>query len=467
MGKTKRKATLTWEPWLARLKASVPRRSMPQEGRTGRHWSRKPSTGLLSPNRSGTTTPDLLSTPIKINPQRKDCSWCLSFFALTYSILFPPPHCKWTAMIQECRERPRHTPMALCWWLFLGAAVLPLGTCVATSPSHSLQYFYTAILERTLELSHFFIMEFMDDQLIAHYDRDTQQYLPRVLWVKEMEGNAHYWDLETQVSRNAEKDFRVNLVILQNRYNQSKGLHTLQWMYGCELSEEGHKRGSMQYGYDGRDFLSLDKETLTWTAADVRAQVTKRKLEAEPHYFQYLKKYLEEECIQRLQIYQDFRRADLQRQESPTGKVTRKPGYDALETLICRAHGFYPKEIDATWRKDGEILEHETLRGGVTPNSDGTYHTWLSIEIDPKDRKRYRCHVEHNGLPEPLVLAWEEPDSVSKGLIIGAILVIMFAVFFGVIYIRKRQITGYKATSSSSETTGSSSKSDTLYPHGA
>lgn len=95
--------------------------------------------------------------------------------------------------------------------------------------------------------------------------------------------------------------------------------------------------------------------------------------------------------------------------ESPMVKVTRKDGYEGLETLMCQIYGFYPREIEANWRKDGEILEHKTFRGGISPNLDGTYHTWLSIEIDPQDRGLYRCHVEHNSLPKALDVAWKNP----------------------------------------------------------
>ncbi|XP_013914443.1 PREDICTED: major histocompatibility complex class I-related gene protein-like [Thamnophis sirtalis] len=101
--------------------------------------------------------------------------------------------------------------------------------------------------------------------------------------------------------------------------------------------------------------------------------------------------------------------------EPPLVKVSRRIQYNSMETLVCRIYGFYPKEIDATWKKDGEVWEQDTYRGGVLPNSDGTYHTWLSIEVDPKERDRYRCYVDHPGLPEPLILAWVEPGE-RKGV---------------------------------------------------
>ncbi|KAL8213636.1 UNVERIFIED_CONTAM: hypothetical protein K2H54_067593 [Gekko kuhli] len=112
--------------------------------------------------------------------------------------------------------------------------------------------------------------------------------------------------------------------------------------------------------------------------------------------------------------------------------VSRKKGYDGWETLICQLYGFYPKEIEVTWMKDEEDQMPETLTGGVVPNSDGTYHTWLSIDIDPKERDRYRCWVGHDSLPGPLDLAWEEPASVSNGglhvgVILGVVAVLVLA----------------------------------------
>ena len=101
--------------------------------------------------------------------------------------------------------------------------------------------------------------------------------------------------------------------------------------------------------------------------------------------------------------------------EPPSVKVSRKVSYDSLETLTCRAHGFYPKQINATWRKDGKPWEQETSSGGVVPNSDGTYYTWISVQIEPKDRDHYQCHVEHAGLMEPLDLAWQGPGERLGG----------------------------------------------------
>uniref|UniRef100_A0A8D2IXV0 Ig-like domain-containing protein n=1 Tax=Varanus komodoensis TaxID=61221 RepID=A0A8D2IXV0_VARKO len=187
-------------------------------------------------------------------------------------------------------------------------------------------------------------------------------------------------------------------------------------MYGCELRSDGSKGGYDQYGYDGKDYISLDKETLTWTAADAKAQITKRKWEKDLAFAQGMKAYLEKICIEWLQRYLEYGKETLQqRRAQPTLRVTRGAAPDGRETLLCRADGFYPKEMEIAWTRDGEVWTQDTFRGLVTPNADGTYHTWISAKIDPQERDRYRCSVGHDSLPDLVEVAWEEPEGEPLG----------------------------------------------------
>lgn len=97
-------------------------------------------------------------------------------------------------------------------------------------------------------------------------------------------------------------------------------------------------------------------------------------------------------------------------------KVRRRLAYDGLELLVCRAYGFYPKEIDVLWKKDGAVWQQDTSHGGVIPNADGTYHVWITVTINPKDRARYRCQVEHDALQDPVEAAWEEAGERRVGV---------------------------------------------------
>ncbi|XP_053150100.1 major histocompatibility complex class I-related gene protein-like isoform X5 [Hemicordylus capensis] len=320
--------------------------------------------------------------------------------------------------------------MGLVWWclLLLGRALLLFQADCDGSVTHSLLYIYTSILEPGQEQPNFFSVANLDGYLASFYDSNTRRIVPRASWMKNLEEDSpDDWGLLTQRALIGELRFKGNLMNLQKYYNQSAGLHILQRVIGCELPEDGRRVGYHQYGYNGRDFISFDKETLTWTAADTQAQMAQRKLDTDLARSRNIKFWEENQCIEELQKFLEYGKGALSKNEPPVVKVRRKAGYDGWETLICRLYGFYPKEIDATWRKDGEVWEQDTFRGFVSPNSDGTYHTWLSIQIDPKERDHFRCHVEHDGLPEPLDLAWEESATgwSRVGVILGVILGIL------------------------------------------
>ncbi|XP_070792372.1 major histocompatibility complex class I-related gene protein-like isoform X2 [Pituophis catenifer annectens] len=267
------------------------------------------------------------------------------------------------------------------------------------SPRHSLCYSYLKVSEPSQGLPQFLSVIHLDDQPIARYDNHINRMELLVPW------------LEAEEMKNLvvlEREFRADLEWLSNLSHQTAGLHTWQAILGCELREDGSKGGFLHYGYNGMDFISFDKETLRWVAAQPQAQKVKEMWEDDTRKSQRNKVYLEEMCIKMMQKCLSYQKESLKKTEPPVGKVNYKIVDDRLEVLICQAFGFYPKEIQAIWRRDGEACKYGTLQRNVAPNSDGTYYVQLSIEIDPKERDLFRCHLEHEGLQEPLVLAFKE-----------------------------------------------------------
>ncbi|XP_034277738.1 major histocompatibility complex class I-related gene protein-like [Pantherophis guttatus] len=286
------------------------------------------------------------------------------------------------------------------------------------SPSHSLSYFYLQLPEPNQGLPQFSIRSYLDDQPIAHFDSLTRKMEPLVPWMKEVEKEAFLAP---------ERVFRADLEKVSKLDRHAGGLHTWQAVLGCELREDGRKGGFLHYGYNATDFISFDKETLSWVATQPQAQKVEEKWEEDPEWTEKIKVYLEETCIEGLQRFLSHKKEALQRIEPPVGKVTHKVVDDSLEVLICQAFGFYPKEIQATWTRDGEVCQYETLHRNVVPNSDGTYYVQLSIEIDPKERDHFQCYLEHEGLQEPLVLAWKEETATKWWIYMAIVAVIILA----------------------------------------
>ncbi|XP_054832701.1 class I histocompatibility antigen, F10 alpha chain-like [Eublepharis macularius] len=262
---------------------------------------------------------------------------------------------------------------------------------------HSLFYFRTAVTKLGQGLLLFMETSYIDGQPITYFDSNSRQVLPRASWMEDSLNNE-YWEEQTNSTMYDEGAFRGHLGFLQKRYNQTGGLHTFQCFQGCELTEDQTKRRYFhREAYDGREIKHLSAE----------AHSKNRKAE---EFFYWTHKRIFRphlDCIKMLKEYLEYGDKVLKRKEPPTVEVTYKKD---LETLVCRVYGFYPKEINATWWKNGAVWEQKTLRRGVVPNSDGTYYTWFTIQIDPKEKRRYQCHVEHAAVWGPLAEVLEQPE---------------------------------------------------------
>uniref|UniRef100_A0A8I3NDT2 MHC class I DLA-64 n=1 Tax=Canis lupus familiaris TaxID=9615 RepID=A0A8I3NDT2_CANLF len=270
-------------------------------------------------------------------------------------------------------------------------------------------------------------------------DAATGRMEPRAPWV-EQEG-PEYWDPQTRTIKETARTFRVDLDTLRGYYNQSEaGSHTFQWTSGCDVGPDGRLlRGYEQFAYDGADYLALDEDLRSWTAADAAAQITRRKWEA-AGAAQYYRVYLQGECVQSLLKYLERGKETLQRTDPPKIYLTRHPISDHEVTLRCWALGFYPAEITLTWQRDGEDQTQDTEVVDTRPAGDGTFQKWAAVVVPSGQEQRYTCHVQHEGLAEPVTRRWE-PSPLSTIVIvsIAALVLLVVAGVIGAVIWRKQR----------------------------
>ncbi|XP_055983990.1 patr class I histocompatibility antigen, A-126 alpha chain-like [Sorex fumeus] len=291
---------------------------------------------------------------------------------------------------------------------------------------HSLRYFHTVVSRPGRGEPRLIVVGYVDDTQFLRFDSDSAspRMEPRAPWA-EQEG-PEYWEEETRNARAAAKNYRVSLSNLLRYYNQSEAdSHTLQLMYGCDVGSDGRLlRGYSKYSYDGADYIALNEDLRSWTAAAGtqawRTQCNWEQESAADHY----RNYLERECVQWLSRYLLDGKDTLLRAEPPRRHITHHPFSDREVTLRCWALGFYPAEITLTWQRDGEDLTQDTELVETRPSGDGTFQKWAAVVVPSGEEQRYTCRVQHQGLLEPDSLRWESPSVFSihtVGITLGVI----------------------------------------------
>ncbi|XP_055982749.1 patr class I histocompatibility antigen, A-108 alpha chain-like isoform X2 [Sorex fumeus] len=324
--------------------------------------------------------------------------------------------------------------------LLSGALAL---TQTLTGP-HTLRYFFTGVSRPGRGDSRFIAVGYVDDTQFVRFDSDSAspRMEPRAPWV-EQEG-PEYWEQNTRNMKEGTQTFRVNLNILRGYYNQSEAdSHTLQRMYGCDVGSDGRLlRGYYQSAYDGADYIALNEDLRSWTAAaGTQAWRTQQKWEQEG-VAEHERNYVENICVPWLLRYLEHGNDTLLRAEPPRRHITHHPFSDREVTLRCWALDFYPAEITLTWQRDGEDLTQDTELVETRPSGDGTFQKWAAVVVPSGEEQRYTCRVQHQGLQEPVTLRWEPPAQstiLTVGIIVGLVLLVVTgAVVAAVICRRKR-----------------------------
>ncbi|KAK3539276.1 hypothetical protein QTP86_033475, partial [Hemibagrus guttatus] len=207
-------------------------------------------------------------------------------------------------------------------------------------------------------------------------------------------------------------------------------VHTVQYMYSCELDDDDNTiRRYAEYGYDAEDFVSLDLESVSWTAAKPQGVITEDKCDATGAQAQVCTNFLEDVCIEPMKF---LLTASVIQKHSPSPEV------------VCHATGFFPKEVMISWRMDGEDVNEDVELRETLPNQDGSFQkrSILKVPAEELQKHTYTCVIQHSSLKEELVLEVPKGGGLMA-IIVGVVvaLVVLVAVVAGIM-VWKKKISG-------------------------
>ncbi|TRZ06829.1 hypothetical protein HGM15179_020277, partial [Zosterops borbonicus] len=194
----------------------------------------------------------------------------------------------------------------------LGLLGLLGGPGGATRVLHSLYYLHVAVSEPSPGVPQYMAIGFVDRIPFVRYDNERGRVEPLTQWMKDG-AEPEYWDSQTQIAVGNQHAAAVDLETLRDRYNQSRGLHTVQWFKSCDILSDGSICGSYREGYDGWDFISFDLGSGRFVAADGAAEITRRRWEQDGTVAERWTNYLKHECPEWLQKFITYGQKELER----------------------------------------------------------------------------------------------------------------------------------------------------------
>ncbi|XP_053466577.1 H-2 class I histocompatibility antigen, Q9 alpha chain isoform X2 [Ictalurus furcatus] len=280
---------------------------------------------------------------------------------------------------------------------------------LSSADTHTLQYLNTAVTPGV----NFTAVGLVDGEQFVYYNINMMRISE---WMKKAAADdTDYEQKETQHVKDQQDSLQNIVTTVMKIFNQPKGVHILQRIYGCERDDDGTTRGYNEYGYDGEDFISLNLKTGTWTAAKDEAEIFIKEWDPTGDKAKKSKQFLKTDCIDRIQKVLNYGKETLERKDPPTVSVFQN--HSSSPEVVCHATGFFPKTVMITWQKDGEDVHEGVDLRDTLPNQDGSFQkrSVLTVSAEDLQKHTYTCVIQHSSLEKEIVLPVSERRILNPG----------------------------------------------------
>ncbi|KAM9446773.1 RLA class I histocompatibility antigen, alpha chain 11/11-like [Clarias gariepinus] len=288
------------------------------------------------------------------------------------------------------------------------------------------------------------VVGLLNGQLLFNYDGKMKTLNQRLECL-----NGSYkdvWKHQKDLIQGNEQDLRPFLSAVMKDFKPSEGLHTWQWMFGCEL----YNNTSTVYDqscYDGEHVITLDPQNLNWTTSPTssdEARALKKSWEATGHHAVDHKHTLEKKCTELLNHFKSCCKNTIDIKVHPEVSLFQK--HSPSQQVVCHATGFFPKAVMITWQKDGEDVHEDVELRKTLPNQDGSFQkrSILRVPAEELQKHNYTCVVQHSSLEMEIrkeVPKGKGSDRRTVAIIIG-VLMALVAFVAGIMVWKKKKNSG-------------------------
>ncbi|XP_030395737.1 H-2 class II histocompatibility antigen, E-S beta chain-like isoform X1 [Gopherus evgoodei] len=286
----------------------------------------------------------------------------------------------------------------------------------------------------------------VNDLVHSTYDSNTGRVVPYRGFSLGDQETPQYWSTaHTEcVAWDSWVESKYQALVQEvNTSSPQREPYYMQILQTCELDDAtGAVRAVTRYSLNGEDVLRYQSDQNRWFSEHPAAWRVAERWNREGDTFTMWNLFLPQHCRFLIELTLPF---IAQKTAQPTVHLALVPGtQDQLHRLVCHVTGFYPRDIEVTWERGGQVAQGEQLTSGILPNGDLTFQIQVSIELGQEGvgPAEHACVVRHSSLGhDPLRVTWDSQVTGQAGLpaiVAGCVLAALVVGALGW-YLRRRQ----------------------------